>query len=48
MDGAWPSLTVHALLCMPCNMGIGYLGDDPDRLLQAAFYLERHKKLTNV
>ena len=38
---------VRALLCMPCNMGIGYFGYDPDRLLQAAFYLERHRNLTS-
>lgn len=32
---------VRGLLCFPCNHAIGLLGDDPERLTAAAFYLSR-------
>lgn len=34
---------VRGLLCHPCNAGIGLLGDDPQRIDQAAAYLRRHQ-----
>lgn len=34
---------VRAILCNSCNSGIGYLGDDADTAMAAAFYLAEHK-----
>lgn len=31
---------VRGLLCHPCNAGIGFLGDDPNRMTSAIRYLE--------
>lgn len=31
---------VRALLCQPCNVGMGFLGDSPARLISAAVYLQ--------
>lgn len=32
---------VRGILCVPCNMAIGQLGDDSDSLLRAVNYLQR-------
>lgn len=35
---------LRGLLCLRCNSGIGYFGDDQQRLLAAADYVARHQK----
>lgn len=39
---------VRALLCHPCNSGIGQLQDDPELLAKAAQYVYMHKPLVAV
>jgi len=33
---------IRGLVCGPCNIMLGHAGDDPNRLLAGALYLERH------
>lgn len=33
---------VRGILCSPCNQGLGYYSDDPDRMQSAVNYLRRH------
>ena len=33
---------IRGLLCHSCNVGIGYLKDDPNRCMKAAEYLLLH------
>lgn len=41
IDHNHESGVIRGLLCAPCNMGIGQLGDSADRLRLAIAYLER-------
>lgn len=40
IDHSHESGLVRGLLCGPCNLGIGQLGDSAERLFSAALYLE--------
>jgi Recombination endonuclease VII/HNH endonuclease len=46
VDHCHDVLIVRGLLCSSCNMAIGLMGDDPDRLRAAADYLERSRALS--
>lgn len=35
---------IRGLLCSRCNLGIGCMKDDPERLRAAALYIEHHRK----
>ena len=39
IDHCHASGAVRGLLCQPCNIAVGYIGDDPVRALRLAEYL---------
>lgn len=43
IDHCHSSGVVRGLLCSPCNVAIGFMKDDPERLRSAAKYLEGHR-----
>jgi hypothetical protein len=43
VDHCHDSGVVRGLLCVACNVGIGMLGDSPQRIDCAAAYLRQHK-----
>lgn len=38
---------IRGLLCVPCNLGIGNLADDPVIISNALKYLKKHKRKSN-
>jgi hypothetical protein len=43
VDHCHTSGRVRAILCHPCNVSLGFMQDDPERLMAAARYLLTHK-----
>lgn len=39
---------IRALLCKACNLAIGHMEDDPERLIKAAEYLKQFEKVKGV
>lgn len=48
VDHCHVSGNVRALLCFHCNAGIGWLGDDPERIESARQYILNHRTLLSV
>jgi hypothetical protein len=44
IDHDHASMTFRGLICRPCNLAIGNMQDNPERLRQAAAYLESRRE----
>ena len=44
IDHCHTSGETRGLLCKRCNIGLGHFKDSPERLIEAAKYLEAHRK----
>lgn len=44
VDHCHTTHSIRALLCSPCNVGLGMFGDDPARMRAAARYIEDAQK----
>lgn len=44
VDHCHTTQKVRALLCGPCNLGLGHFHDNPERLIKAASYIKQHQQ----
>src|SRR5207248_663304 len=42
MDHCHTTKTLRGVLCGPCNFGLGFFRDDPERIIRAAEYLKQY------
>jgi hypothetical protein len=48
IDHCHESGVVRGLLCSPCNLGLGFLKDDPEVMYRAVEYIKAHRQLRLV